>query len=35
MNERDHETLHDILGVLDRSLGFPVSSLQVFEETDY
>lgn len=35
MSERDRETLHDILGVLDRALGFPISSLQVLEETDY
>ncbi len=35
MNERDREALNDIIGVLDRALGFPISSFQVLEETDY
>jgi uncharacterized protein with HEPN domain len=35
MSERDHEALSDILGVLDRALGFPITNLQTLEETDY
>lgn len=35
MSERDHEALGDILGVLDRALGFPISDLQTLEDTDY
>ena len=35
MNGRDREALSDILGVLDRALGFPIANLQTLEETDY
>ena len=35
MSERDREALGDILGVLDRALGFPIANLQTLEETDY
>jgi uncharacterized protein with HEPN domain len=35
MSERDREVLGDILGVLDRALGFPITNLQTLEETDY
>ena len=35
MSERDREALGDILGVLDRALGFPITNLQTLEETDY
>jgi uncharacterized protein with HEPN domain len=35
MSERDHEALGDILGVLDRALGFPITDLQTLEDTDY
>ncbi len=35
MSERDREALGDILGVLDRALGFPIANLQTMEETDY
>jgi hypothetical protein len=35
MSERDHEALGDILGVLDRALGFPIANRQILEETDY
>ena len=35
MSERDHEALGDILGVLDRALGFPITNLQTLEEIDY
>ena len=34
MSERDREALSDILGVLDRALGFPIANLQTLEETD-
>lgn len=35
MSERDREALSDILGVLDRALGFPITNLQTLEKTDY
>lgn len=35
MSGRDCEALSDILGVLDRALGFPIANLQSLEETDY
>jgi hypothetical protein len=34
MSERDHEALGDILGVLDRALGFPITDLQSLEDTE-
>jgi hypothetical protein len=34
MNRRDREALSDILGVLDRALGFPITNLQTLEETE-
>jgi hypothetical protein len=35
MSEHDREALSDILGVLDRALGFPITNLQTLEKTDY
>ena len=35
MSERDREALTDILGVLDRALGFPIPNRHILEETDY
>ena len=35
MNPRDQEALNDILAVIDRALGFPISNFDAFEQTDY
>mgnify|MGYP003335841112 FL=1 len=35
MNERDRQSLLDIAAVLDRALGFPITSLETFLSTDY
>ena len=35
MNGRDREALSDILGVLDRALGFPIADFDALERTDY
>ena len=35
MNERDRQSLLEIAAVLDRALGFPITSLETFECTDY
>jgi uncharacterized protein with HEPN domain len=35
MNPRDQEALNDILVVIDRALGFPISNFDAFEQTDY
>ena len=35
MNERDRQSLLDIAAVLDRALGFPIPSLEIFQRTDY
>ena len=35
MNERDRQSLLDIAAVLDRALGFPIPSLEIFQSTDY
>ena len=32
MSERDHEALGDILGVLDRALGFPIANPQIWKK---
>ena len=35
MTSRDQEALQDILGVLDRALGFPIADFDALERTDY
>jgi hypothetical protein len=34
MTPRDQEALRDILGVMDRALGFPIADFDAFERTD-
>ena len=35
MKARDQEALKDIVGVIDRALGFPIIDFDSFEQTDY
>ena len=35
MTSRDQEALRDILGVMDRALGFPIADFDALERTDY
>jgi len=35
MNPRDQDALNDILAVIERALGFPISTFDAFEQTDY
>ena len=35
MTPRDQEALNDILAVIDRALGLPISNFDAFEQTDY
>ena len=35
MTSRDQEAFRDILGVMDRALGFPIADFDALERTDY
>jgi len=35
MKARDQEALKDIVAVIDRALGFPITDFEAFEQTDY
>ena len=35
MKARDQEALKDIVDVIDRALGFPITDFDAFEQTDY
>ncbi len=34
MKARDQEALKDIVGVIDRALGFPITDFNTFAQTD-